>query len=47
MKLLVSALWTTLSDRTLAYHLRLKPCQSVTRRFVALKLKITTTMIGM
>ena len=28
------------------YHLRLKPCQSVRLRFVALKLKTTTTTIG-
>ena len=44
--LLSNAPWTTVSPSTLSYHLRLKPCQSVTRRSVALKLKTTTTTIG-
>ena len=47
MRLLKSALCTTVSFRTLSYQRRLKPSQFVTRRSVPLKLKMTTTVIGM
>ena len=47
MKLFSSALWMTLSPRTLAYHFRLKPAHCVTTRSVPLKLNTTTTTIGM
>ena len=46
MKLLTRVRWMTRSLRTVSYHRRLKPSQSVTRRSVALKLNTTTTTIG-
>ena len=46
IRLFWSALWITVSPRTLAYHRRLRPCQSVTRWFVPLKLNTTTITIG-
>ena len=40
------AFWTWSESRARSYHLRLKPCQSVRLRFVALNDSTTTTTIG-
>ena len=40
------ARWMLGSWNARSYHLRLNPCQSVTERFVPLKLNTTTTTIG-
>ena len=40
------AFWTWSESSARSYHLRLKPCQSVRLRLVALKLRTTTTTIG-
>ncbi len=45
-KLLPRARWTLALSSAASNHFRLKPCQSVTLRFVPLNANTTTTRIG-